>query len=421
LREGQVPQAPPERPPDVSNERHALGGERGEQIRNAMLDDSRPIVTQVLVALNIIWFIVNLGVYMYKFGGRKIPIGWGDAGPAYDEALVYTGALAYGLVVEEGQWWRILAAAFNHIGLLHIGMNMYALWRLGALLERMWGRWPYLAIYLVSSVGSSLTALWLSRSNALTAGASGAICGLFGALITWILLNKSYLPARVVQAYQSMILTNVVILVIISLLPGVSWQGHLGGAVAGAVVAVPLNMARFGVGRQRILGWVGAAAVTVVGFVLISGILSAKQAREHNPEALVKQYPAATLLLKAEEVARPLCNDANKKVANAEPGTLDDAKAAELRKRFQKEHAQLVVYIEALKKSDTSERPELAEAVKKGLKFFERAADFSGKIIQSLQTGGNLAPEERKSLRAEFQQLNAAWVDYQAAWNKLPE
>ena len=118
---------------------------------------------------------------------------------------------------------------------------------------------------------------------------------------------------------------------------------------------------------------------------------------------------------------RPLCNDANKKVANAEPGTLDDAKAAELRKRFQKEHAQLVVYIEALKKSDTSERPELAEAVKKGLKFFERAADFSGKIIQSLQTGGNLAPEERKSLRAEFQQLNAAWVDYQAAWNKLPE
>src|SRR5207248_10373599 len=122
------------------------------------------------------------------------------------------------------------------IGVLHIGMNMYALFRLGALLERMWGRWPYLAIYLVSSLGSSLAALWLTsrgpQLQPVTAGASGAICGLFGALITWLVLNKAYLPARVVQAYQSMIMTNVVLLIIISLFPGVSWQGHLGGAVA---------------------------------------------------------------------------------------------------------------------------------------------------------------------------------------------
>src|SRR5205814_7937958 len=183
-------------------------------------------------------------------------------------------------------------------GVLHIGMNMYALWRLGALLERMWGRWPYLAIYLVSSIGSSLAALWLSQSHALTAGASGAICGLFGALVTRMLLNKSHLPARVVQAYQSMILTNVVLLVVISLFPGVSWQGHLGGAVAGAFVAVPLNMARFGVGPQRILGWVGAAAVTVVGCVLIAGMLGAKQAQEQNVEYLVNQFPATKLMLR---------------------------------------------------------------------------------------------------------------------------
>src|SRR5262249_50226817 len=100
-------------------------------------------------------------------------------------------------------------------------------------------------------------------------GASGGICGLLGSMGVWVMLNRAFLPQKLVSDWMRNILMNVLLIAFISMVPGVSWGGHLGGGLAGAVVSVPLNLTRFGRGAQRWLGWVGVAAVPAVSVALL--------------------------------------------------------------------------------------------------------------------------------------------------------
>src|SRR5207253_12269 len=87
---------------------------------------------------------------------------------------------------------RIFLANFLHIGLQHLAMNMYFLVSIGGIIESMWGRWRFLTIYLVSALVSGcvvLTSDFLMERNALTAGASGAMFGIFASLLVWFGLN----------------------------------------------------------------------------------------------------------------------------------------------------------------------------------------------------------------------------------------
>jgi rhomboid protease GluP len=96
------------------------------------------------------------------------------------------------------QPWRILTSNYVHVGIIHIGLNMWVLWNLGSLAERIFDRWTYVLTYTACGIGGSLASLWW-HPLVYGAGASGAIFGLAGALITALYLGKLPIPKEAVR------------------------------------------------------------------------------------------------------------------------------------------------------------------------------------------------------------------------------
>jgi membrane associated rhomboid family serine protease len=156
--------------------------------------------------------------------------------------------------VADGAWWQLVTSQFTHVQLWHIAGNMLALYFLGPQLEAVLGRVRFLALYLVSGLAGSVTVLWLSPEMGLTVGASGAIYGLFGAI--------GVVAHKVGGDLRSLFGLLAINLFITFAVPNISWQGHLGGLVGGALIAALLVYAPR---RHRALvQWTGLAVATVV-------------------------------------------------------------------------------------------------------------------------------------------------------------
>ena len=134
--------------------------------------------------------------------------------------------------VTDGAYWQLLTAGFTHVTIFHIGFNMFALWVIGPQLEAALGRSRFLALYLLSLLAGSAVVLWAAPQYQLTLGASGAIYGMFAALL--VLVRKVGGDMR-----QLWILMAVNIFITFAV-PNISWQGHLGGFVGGGLVAAAL-------------------------------------------------------------------------------------------------------------------------------------------------------------------------------------
>lgn len=165
-----------------------------------------PMVTYVLIAINVVMF----GLQMVS--------------PELQRELVL-----FSPAVADGEWYRLLTSAFLHYGPMHIVFNMWALYVIGPPLEIALGRARFIALYLMSALGGSVVVYMLSTLGAQTAGASGAVFGLFGA--TFVIGRRLNMDTRWVIG---LIVINLVITFVV---PNISWQGHLGGLVTGAVIA----------------------------------------------------------------------------------------------------------------------------------------------------------------------------------------
>ncbi|MFW3171540.1 rhomboid family intramembrane serine protease [Geodermatophilus sp. CPCC 206100] len=160
------------------------------------------------------------------------------------------------VLVELGQDWRLVTAAFLHIGLVHLVLNMLALLLFGSELERQLGRWRYLAVYLVSLLGGAVALQLFGDPGRAVAGASAAIYGLLGGLAVVMIQRREDLRG---------LLTLLAINVVISFLPGVSLLGHLGGLVAGFVATGLVVLA-----RRRTELQVLALMVLTAGLVVVA-------------------------------------------------------------------------------------------------------------------------------------------------------
>jgi len=182
-----------------------------------------PIVTWALVAINVIVFLVDGAM-----GGVNLGL-FGGGGP-----LAEAGAV-YGPLVAQGEWYRILTSAFLHLGLLHLAFNMYALYLFGPIVEQMYGHVEYLVIYLLCAAGGSVLTILLAPNQA-AAGASGAIFGLFGLAFVVGRRHKVMLGPQARALLSQVGLLLVVNLVITFSVSGISWTGHVGGMIVGAVI-----------------------------------------------------------------------------------------------------------------------------------------------------------------------------------------
>ncbi|MEY9966066.1 membrane associated rhomboid family serine protease [Streptacidiphilus sp. MAP12-16] len=208
-----------------------------------------------------------------EFGGQlvrdgalvtKILIGINVVVWALARTVLSATALNYlymwGTGVADGQWYRMITSVFFHTAPLHIAMNMWSLWVLGPPLERLLGRWRFLALYLVSGLaGSALQLIVAPDTPAL--GASGAIFGLLGALL-------------VIQRKRGYALGPIVAIVVVNLvatftIANISWEAHIGGLVAGALVAFGMAHAP---ARNRVLVQSGTVLL-VLAAVLVATLL----------------------------------------------------------------------------------------------------------------------------------------------------
>ena len=162
------------------------------------------------------------------FGRNRFHLYGALVGPSVQESAggpVYRG-------VAEGAWWRLVTSGFLHYGPIHLLLNMYVLWIIGPALERELGRSRYLLVYMASLLGGAAGAMILSPGN-LTAGASGAIFGIFGAFATG-LWKRGINPFR--TSIGTTLLINLGLTFVIGgTTGGISIGGHLGGLVAGAI------------------------------------------------------------------------------------------------------------------------------------------------------------------------------------------
>lgn len=177
------------------------------------------LVTKVLLAINVALFVAVLS--------REALVDELDLiGLAFSRSSLQVVGVA------DGEWYRLVTAVFLHQEVWHIGFNMLGLWWLGGPLEAALGRVRYLALYLLSGLGGSALTYLVAAPNQPSLGASGAIFGLLGATVVLMRrMNYDMKPVLVLLALN---------LLFTFTWSGIAWQAHVGGLVAGTLVAIAL-------------------------------------------------------------------------------------------------------------------------------------------------------------------------------------
>lgn len=203
-------------------------------------------VSKVIIAVNVVAWVVQTAsgpAFEHRF--------WLLGGPVFDPVLLQVVGVA------DNEYYRLLTAAFLHGGLLHLALNMYALYLFGPPLEAALGRVRFVALYVLSALGGSALSYAFSDPSRPALGASGAVFGLLGAYL-------------VVSRRMGRDASGVMVLLVINfvygfLVPRIDWRAHLGGLVAGALVALVLAYAPK---QHRVL-------VQTAGSVLVLAVVTA--------------------------------------------------------------------------------------------------------------------------------------------------
>ncbi|HLY97493.1 MAG TPA: rhomboid family intramembrane serine protease [Candidatus Angelobacter sp.] len=247
-------------------------------------------VTTGLIAVNVAVFAA-----MLVTGGFANPIQWGAN---------------FGVLTVSGEYWRLITSEFVHGGFFHIAFNMWCLWSIGALCERLFGRWQTLMIYLLTGVGGSLLSIaW--NSERISVGASGAIFGLVGALLAALKFGD----LGVTGAQRTQIIRSMVSFSAINFALGFGFLGfganidnmcHLGGFVTGLLIGLPLGA----FARENKLLQAGTILATIL--ILCAGGYELAQKRDQNGlETRIEiafargDYPKAISLLETYTQEKP--------------------------------------------------------------------------------------------------------------------
>jgi membrane associated rhomboid family serine protease len=217
-------------------------------VRRAAFDGTAAKVTKALIGINVAVYVAELAQ-----GGGVYGV----------NSTIYEKGFLYAPFVAQGDWWRLMTAAFLHYGPFHLLLNMLGLYWFGSLLERRIGSGRFVLLYLVSGLAGSAGALVVSPTSA-TVGASGAIFGILGAGLV-LEQQRDYVFGG---SALGVIVANLVLTFAWS--GNISVGGHIGGLIGGA--AATLALSRFGRGHAAYgrAGLLGVAGILAVGIVSIA-------------------------------------------------------------------------------------------------------------------------------------------------------
>lgn len=266
-------------------------------------------ITNIIVGLNLAVFV------MMGFLGA----GWIDH--ANMMPYIHYGA-NNGAATTDGEWWRLVTSMFMHYGIIHLALNMWALFQAGHLAEKLLGRWPYAFLYLGSGIVGSLTTIAWNGDQKWSAGASGAVFGVYGALLGYMLREKHGLPAKVYQPLVRSTLSFAGYNLVFGLIhPSIDNAAHLGGLISGAVLgwilALPVQAeirAKFG--RPRLL-----LGVAVLSVVVAVGVATAPRFDYHVREELAWEETNRAPMAREAQILRS--QEAALQAYDAKTGTKD--------------------------------------------------------------------------------------------------
>ena len=182
-------------------------------------------VTLLLIGANLLVFGLMLGNGAGLWHAQNsIQLAWGaNFGPA----------------TQDGQWWRLGSALFLHFGLIHLAMNLWALWDGGQLVERMFGHLRFIIIYLASGLCGNLLSLVIQGNEAVSGGASGAIFGVYGALLVFVWRERQQLnPGEFRWLFWGGLGFSAVSITLGLIIPGIDNSAHIGGLIAGCLLGM---------------------------------------------------------------------------------------------------------------------------------------------------------------------------------------
>ena len=240
------------------------------------------------------------------------------------EQLKHWGA-NWGPLSLGAQPWRILTSNYVHVGIIHLAFNMWCLWNLGQLAERILGRLNFVVLYTICGLAGSIVSLWF-HPMVVGAGASGAIFGLAGASIAVFYLGHLPISKVAIQATMRSLLTFVGYNLLFGLAPGIDNSAHIGGLVAGLLMGAALSKHILVAPESRRawarLTWITMAVVLFVSFVAVKRLYP-QMPLLANPQVIAAQQMAAArraLQLGKPAEAIPQLEDAIDELPNnAEP------------------------------------------------------------------------------------------------------
>jgi membrane associated rhomboid family serine protease len=261
--------------------------------------------TAVLMAISIIAYIVDFvpGINLKSLGAN-------------------TGPLTL-----SGEYWRFFTAGFLHANIFHIGFNMWCLWSLGRLSERLFGKWQTFAIYMVTGVGGALLSIAYDHQRS-ELGASGAIFGLVGAVLAGVKFGNLSISAGEKRAIFSSVVFFAIFNFMFGMYGNTDNMCHLGGFVTGLLVGLPLSA----FARHNKLLQLGTLVVT--SMIVAAGATELVQ--QNGPEAKKtaaaiawrqRNYAKAVRLLEQYTVSRPQDDDGLVFLGEAYLGTNEPGKA----------------------------------------------------------------------------------------------
>ena len=331
---------------------------------------SRAPVTASLIGINLAVFVAMLANGAgFWHSTNTIQLAWGaNFGPA----------------TKDGEWWRLATAMFLHFGILHLALNMWALWDGGGLVERLYGMRRFIAIYLISGVVGNLLSLIVRGDYAVSGGASGAIFGVYGALLVSLWRERQQIePYEFRWMFGAAAIFSIATVCLGFMITGIDNAAHIGGLITGALTGVVLTRrvtsSSPGPGRSR---WLAAASLLVAVATMIARV-PAPAYRWHDEleaRAMVQEFLADDR--RYSDRLQSILTTGRRRGESFEQlaGRIESDVALEYRDRFE-ELAGVHLY-------------SMAPSVKT-LEILKNYALVRGEAVQSLAEGVRLKDEKR--------------------------
>ena len=197
------------------------------------------IMTKLILLICVVMYII-LGINSNNFFNIGI------------NALVNFGGNNL-LIVQSGEVWRLISAAFLHVSLIHLLVNMYSLVIIGTQVETFIGKFKFLFVYLISAICGNLLSLIFNEANIVSVGASGAIFGLMGALLYFGYHYRLYLSEAIKTQIIPVIVLNLLLGFMVS---GVDNAAHIGGLIGGYLASMAIGIENKSKTRDKVNGWI---------------------------------------------------------------------------------------------------------------------------------------------------------------------